>query len=174
VIDMAPTGHALELLRTPARLLHWSRLLLKALSGHRHLGMAQEIAVELAGISQQAHRLLEIMNDRKQSQVLVVMLAEPLPDRETQRLVEQLAELKLIPSAVFVNRVLLDPSAGCKRCTRAAASQYATMAGLQRKMKGLPLYVLPEMSDEPVGKHGLSTLIGSVQRLQSANASKRA
>ena len=44
VIDMAPTGHALELLRTPERLVVWTRLLLKSLSAHRTLPLAQELA----------------------------------------------------------------------------------------------------------------------------------
>ena len=37
LIDMAPTGHALELLRMPERMLLWSRLLLKSLAAHRTL-----------------------------------------------------------------------------------------------------------------------------------------
>src|SRR6185437_3533487 len=44
VVDMAPTGHALELLRTPERLVVWTRLLLKSLSAHRKLPLAQELA----------------------------------------------------------------------------------------------------------------------------------
>ncbi len=32
IVDLAPTGHALELLRMPDRMLLWSRLLLRALA----------------------------------------------------------------------------------------------------------------------------------------------
>ncbi len=42
LIDMAPTGHALELLRTPERILVWTRLLLKTLARHRTLPLAQD------------------------------------------------------------------------------------------------------------------------------------
>ena len=48
VIDMAPTGHALELLRMPERIATWSRLLLKMLAQHRTLALAQDVAVEIA------------------------------------------------------------------------------------------------------------------------------
>src|SRR5579864_8045446 len=48
VIDMAPTGHALELLRTPERLVVWARLLLKSLASHRKLALAREAAVKIA------------------------------------------------------------------------------------------------------------------------------
>ena len=57
VIDMAPTGHALELLRTPARLLAWARLLLKTLAAHRSLPFAQDAAVEVATLSQNVREL---------------------------------------------------------------------------------------------------------------------
>ncbi|HZD93251.1 MAG TPA: ArsA family ATPase, partial [Candidatus Sulfotelmatobacter sp.] len=61
LIDMAPTGHALELLRMPERILLWSRLLLKSLAAHRTLSLAQDVAVELAGLGQRVRKLLEIM-----------------------------------------------------------------------------------------------------------------
>ena len=59
-IDMAPTGHALELLRMPDRILLWSRLLLKSLAAHRTLALAQDVAVELAGLGQRVRKLLEL------------------------------------------------------------------------------------------------------------------
>src|SRR5690349_9632701 len=90
VIDMAPTGHALELLRTPERLVVWTRLLLKSLSAHRTLPLAQELAVEVASISQRARELAQLLKDRKRANVFVVMLAEPLPDRQTGRLLGNL------------------------------------------------------------------------------------
>src|SRR6202008_1796190 len=90
LIDMAPTGHALELLRTPERIAQWSRLLLKTLAPHRTLPFAQEAAAEIAGIGQRVRHLVAMLRDVRRSQVWPVMLAEPLPDRETGRLLRQL------------------------------------------------------------------------------------
>ena len=87
-IDMAPTGHALEVLRTPARLLGWARVLLKTLAHHRTLPLARDAAVEIATVSQRVRELAATITDAKRSQVWVVMLAEPLPDRETRRLLD--------------------------------------------------------------------------------------
>ena len=81
-IDMAPTGHALELLRMPDRILLWSRLLLKSLAAHRTLALAQDVAVELAGLGQRVRKLLELMRDPRQSRAWAVMLPEPVPDRQ--------------------------------------------------------------------------------------------
>src|SRR5579864_5083979 len=132
VIDMAPTGHALELLRTPERLVVWTRLLLKSLAAHRKLPLAQELAVEVASISQRARELVSLLKDQKETSVVVVMLPEPLPDRQTGRLLASLADLSLKPSAVFVNRVLAPHQAiECHRCKSARAWQSATLARLQ-------------------------------------------
>src|SRR5262249_55267068 len=105
LIDMAPTGHALELVRTPERILRWSRLLLKSLAGHRTLSLAQDVAVELAELGQRVRKLLEIMHDPKQSRAWVVMLPEPVPDRQTRRLLAAMEELGITVDSLFVNRV---------------------------------------------------------------------
>ena len=64
VVDMAPTGHALEVLRTPERLLAWARMLLKTLAAHRTLPLTREIAVEIAKISQKVRGLAISLRDR--------------------------------------------------------------------------------------------------------------
>src|SRR5437016_8764234 len=76
VIDMAPTGHALELLRMPERMLLWSRLLLKSLAAHRTLPLAQDAAVEIASVGQQVRELTKVLQDDVRSRVMVVTLPE--------------------------------------------------------------------------------------------------
>ncbi len=136
VLDMAPTGHALELLRMPARLAHWARLLLKTLARHRTLPLAQDLAVEIAQVEQRARELLKLLADEKQARVMPVMLAEPLPDRETERLLAALDDIGLATPELIVNRVLLVEDVGtCPRCRRAFAWQQATLAKLGRRAR---------------------------------------
>jgi arsenite-transporting ATPase len=155
VIDMAPTGHALELLRTPERLVVWTRLLLKSLSAHRKLPLAQELAVEVASISQRARELAELLKDPKSASVFVVMLPEPLPDRQTGRLLQNLTDLELSPSAVFVNRVLTKEE-GCSRCELARQWQMATMARLPTEK--LTHYAVADYQRQIAGPAGLAKL----------------
>ena len=108
VIDMAPTGHALEVLRTPERLLAWARVLLKTLAAHRTLPIARDAGVEIAKLSQRVRELSSILRDSKRCQIVTVTLAELLPDYETRRLLESLRELQAPLGAVFVNRVRMD------------------------------------------------------------------
>ena len=164
VIDMAPTGHALELLRTPERLVVWTRLLLKSLAAHRKLPTAQDLAVEVASISQRARELVTLLKDQKETSIFVVMLPEPLPDRQTGRLLASLKDLELEPSAVFVNRVLAEREAiECPRCKTARAWQLATLSRL--RTDEFPHYAVPNFAGQIAGAAGLRKLTKSLWAL---------
>src|SRR5436309_1171121 len=156
-IDMAPTGHALELLRMPDRILLWSRLLLKSLAAHRTLALAQDVAVELATLGQRIRKLIEIMRDPAQSRVWAVMLAEPVPDHQTTRLLRAVAEIGISVDSVFVNRVLVQEKAQsrCSRCMRARAWQMATLKTLRKKYGSYQTYLAPELAGESAGAAAL-------------------
>ncbi len=164
VIDMAPTGHALEVLRTPARMLAWARVLLKTLAAHRTLPIARDVAVEVATLSQNVRELAAILRDRKRCRLAVVTLPEPLPDYETQRLLQGLKELNAPLGTVFVNRVLIGDQV-CARCKLAAQWQALSLASLRRQLRGREIFVAPEF-DEPIsGPKGLQQLTRKVFRL---------
>ena len=171
VIDMAPTGHALELLRMPERMLVWSRLLLKMLAAHRSLPLAQDAAVEIAGISQRVRQLAAMLKDAKQSQLTVVMLPEPLPDRETGRLLRELRAMSAPPPSIFVNRVLFDPPAPCKRCQLARQWQLFTLAHLRLKTS---LFLVRDFRKELAGRSGLQSLTRELWHLEPVPVRRRA
>ncbi len=162
-IDMAPTGHALEVLRTPARLLGWARVLLKTLAHHRTLPIARDAAVEIATVSQRVRELAASLSDPQRSQTWVVMLAEPLPDHETRRLISALGEMKTPIAGLFVNRVLFNAK-GCPRCSRRQLWQRQTLAQVRRLR--LPILVVPEFDEEIAGKRGLERLTKALWRLR--------
>ena len=165
-IDMAPTGHALELLRMPERILLWSRLLLKSLAAHRTLALAQDVAVELAGLGQRVRKLLEIMRDPRQSCAWVVMLPEPVPDRQTQRLLAAMKELGIGVGSLLVNRVLLDSETGCRHCRRARQWQRATLRSLEQKYGEHRLYLVRDFPQEIAGAARLKKFTGELWQLQ--------
>jgi anion-transporting ArsA/GET3 family ATPase len=142
----------------PERILHWSRLLLKTLAAHRTLPLARDVAVEIATISQRVRELAKMLLDRKRSQVWPVMLAEPLPDRETARLLEAMKELGAEAGAIFVNRLVFAEDAGdCPRCTLARAWQLNTLHGTGRRLKigRRKIYVIRNLAHEIAGKKAL-------------------
>jgi arsenite/tail-anchored protein-transporting ATPase len=167
VIDMAPTGHALDLLRTPERILAWTRLLLKTLAAHRTLGFARDAAVKVAELGQQVRDLLEILKDPKQTRIVTVVLPEPLPDRETERLMRDLEVLGLSAGAMFINRVLFpDDVAGCRRCEQARRWQDATLARLADTCADKTLYVARNFPAEIAGRRALGSFTGELWRVK--------
>jgi arsenite-transporting ATPase len=159
IIDMAPTGHALELLRLPERMQLWSRLLLKTLAAHRKLALAQDVAVEIAAFGQRVRELAALLKDSQRARVWTVMLPEPLPDRETQRLRQQLAGLGMAGGPLLVNRVLFpDDPGNCRRCRRTRQWQLATLARLRQGSDFAEIYVLKNFAAEIAGKQGLQNL----------------
>ncbi|HEY6937493.1 MAG TPA: TRC40/GET3/ArsA family transport-energizing ATPase, partial [Terriglobales bacterium] len=166
IIDMAPTGHALELLRLPQRMLLWSRLLLKTLAVHRTLALAQDVAVEIAAFGQRVRELASLLQDRQRARVWTVMLPEPLPDRETERLRQQLAGLGMRGGPLLINRVLFAADVGsCRRCRRTRHWQLATLARLQRRGDSAEIYVLKNFAAEIAGKRGLRSLTAQLWQL---------
>jgi arsenite/tail-anchored protein-transporting ATPase len=165
IIDMAPTAHALELLRMPEKVLTWSRLLLKSLASHRKLALARETAVKIAELEVRARELSQLLAS-SETAVYVVMLPEPLPDRETARLLEELRKLKLVPEAVFVNRVVSGgEGATCERCRGTATWQASVLRGLKRRSQARAVYAIPAFDDELVGKDGLRELTSEIWQL---------
>ena len=171
IIDMAPTGHALELLRTPERILVWARLLLKSLAAHRKLALAREAAVKIAELEVKAR---EFSHSLKSSgvAVFVVMLPEPLPDRETERLLQELRTLGVEPEAVFVNRVhrLAEASdkkgsSSCAQCRETAVWQMRVLSGLKRRLGVSTVYTIPAFELGPAGKRGLREITKKLWQL---------
>lgn len=175
-IDMAPTGHALELLRTPDRMLLWSRLLLKALAKHRSLPWAQDAAVEIAAMAQRVRELARMFRDRRQALVVAVMLAEPLPDRETGRLLAALKELGAGTSPIFVNRILFERDvAHCQHCRRARECQLATLRSVDERIgPDRQVLIVREFGEEVAGRRKLESFTRELWQLQRPGRPDRA
>ncbi len=165
-IDMAPTGHALELLRMPDRILAWTRPLLKTLAAHRTLAAARDAAVKVAELGQRVRELASLLKDGAGAHVHVVLLPELLPDRETERLISSLKTLTLTPKSIFLNRVIFAKDVGrCQRCRRSIQSQQEMMVGLKRKYRGIDVYAVRNFPGEIAGKAALAKFTGELWRL---------
>lgn len=166
VIDMAPTGHALELLRTPERILAWTKVLLKTLSSHRTLDLVRDAGVKVAELGKHIRELIALLQDSSQTSIFTVMLPEPLPDHETARLLDELRNLKMTVGSLFINRVLFPKDIrGCQRCRRASGWQMATLAKLLHRHAQVSLFVVRNFPAEIAGKAGLRSFSGELWRV---------
>ena len=166
LIDMAPTGHALDLLRTPERILVWTRLLLKSLAHHRTLALARDAGAKIAELGQAARDLVVFLGNPRRARVYAVMLPETLPDRQTERLIAELSKLRISTAAIFVNRVLLKNNVrGCRRCSRTRQWQLATLDKLSARYSPIPLYIVRNFAHEIAGEKALRRFVGELWRL---------
>jgi arsenite-transporting ATPase len=166
IIDMAPTGHALELLRMPERIVTWSRLLLKSLAAHRKLALARNAAVRIAELELRARELLQAFKRSGEVSVFAVMLPEPLPDRETERLLAELEQLGLTASALFINRLIFaKDAANCPRCRVTAAWQSSVLDNLNTRNSGKKMFVIHNFVGEIAGANGLRAITDKLWRL---------
>lgn len=166
IIDMAPTGHALELLRMPERIVTWSRLLLKSLAAHRKLALARNAAVKIAELELRARELLQAFKRSGEVGVFAVMLPEPLPDRETERLLAELDRLGLEPVALFVNRIIFSKdAANCTRCQLAAEWQLSVLANLKNRHSAKQVFAIRNFAQEIAGANGLRAITDELWRL---------
>jgi anion-transporting ArsA/GET3 family ATPase len=136
----------------------WTRLLLKTLAAHRTLAIIRDAGLRIAELGQHVREMLAAIKDRKRTQVSVVMLAEPLSDSETGRLIKTLEEMNVQVEALFINRVNLSASAGCQRCIRARSWQMRILSEVARRYQHLQAYVIEEFPTEIAGAKGMQTL----------------
>jgi len=166
IIDMAPTGHALELLRTPERILAWTRLLLKSLAAHRTLSVVKELGVKVAELGKEVRELAGSLTNARHTQIFTVMLPEALPDLETERLMRELRTLELASRSIFVNRVLFREDIGrCASCQLVRKWQLKTMAKLKIRYPDAMIYVVRHFPAEIAGKKALRAFTNELWNL---------
>ncbi|MHB1843626.1 MAG: ArsA family ATPase [Deltaproteobacteria bacterium] len=175
VVDMAPTGHALRLLETPAllrrlaqvfdTLLQKHRFLAQSLGGRYRPDQADAVVREL---EDGARELRALIADGAQSAFHWVLLPEPLALEETLDGVRRLAQGGLPLAGFIVNRCLRPPRGRCEPCAGRLRSERATLARIRRELPALPIRLIPELEREPIGQEALRALWRSARRPPAA------
>jgi arsenite-transporting ATPase len=154
VMDMAPSGHALRLLETPAVVQDWAKVLMSILLKYQPVVGIGELGAMLLRLSREIGRLRELLTDSRRSRFVVVTRGAALPRAETVRLVRRLARMHVHVAAVIVN------AAGrgtCGRCRREASAEGREIAALRRAIpaRAIPLVIAPAEVPPPHGPDGL-------------------
>jgi len=153
VVDMAPSGHTLNLFALMDfldRLLESLRLfqekhryMIEALSGKYTDDEADEFLDEMTADLASGRSQLQ---DPERATCWVVAIPEPLSVRETERFIEALSELEIPLGGIVVNRLT------------GSAPQKTALAEFDRISPSRPVLGLPLQTEEPVGHNALTAL----------------
>ena len=164
VVDMAPSGHTLNLFR----LMDFLEQFLEALDlfQEKHRFMTQRFAGQYA--PDEADRFLQemkqdlatgraLLQDATRTACMVVAIAEPMSWLESQRLIESLQELQIPVGGLWVNQLLPAGESDRRGGQQQILSKFEAIADSQ------PVWMVPQQPTEPVGNTALDQLWTQVQ-----------
>jgi arsenite/tail-anchored protein-transporting ATPase len=166
VIDTAPTGHTLQLLRMPDAVVTWIQALVK----HRRAVLeidrgaeqtARQAADEdpvLAALERRQRRLSDLrrtLMDRSRTSFAMVMVPERLVIEETARAAELLAEAGVDVGGLIVNRVLPEGLEGEFFISR-KAQERTYLDEIERRFRRLPRVEVRQMPKDVYGLESLA------------------
>ena len=166
VVDTAPTGHTLQLLRMPDAVVTWIQALVKhrraVLEIDRGPAQPQEAAEKedpvLMALERRHQRLAalrKMLMDRKRTSFALVTVPERLVIEETARAAEMLGEAGVDVGGLIVNRVLPDGLEGEFYRSRKAQEQ-TYLEEIERRFRRLPRVQVHQLPRDVYGKASLA------------------
>ena len=154
VVDTAPTGHTLRLLRMPETALQWVHALLAILLKYRKVIGLGDLAADLVEVARDLRELAALLRDPERTGFVAVTRAAELPRLETGRLLARLTDLGIHVPALVVNRVT---SGACARCAAAARRERRVTTALGTALpERCAMIVAPALPVPPRGADALT------------------
>lgn len=169
VVDMAPSGHALNLLGLMDFLDQFlealdlfqekHRAISEAFTGRYQGDRGDEFLQDMKGDLQTGRALLQ---DRDRTRCVVVGIAEAMSLEETRRFVTSLQGLQIPLGGVWVNRLV----AGSEDLSPGDRDRYAEqqqiLPGFQELVQGLPLLGIAQLATPPLGGEALDRVMAQM------------
>ena len=177
VLDTAPTGHTLQLLRMPDAITTWIQALVRHRRAMLEIDRGAEQTAEaaaaadpvLAALERRHERLAQlrrIMTDRSRTSFVFVMIPERLAIEETARAAEQLADTGIDVAGLVVNRVLPDGLEGeFYRSRKAQEETY--LKEIDRRFGRLPRVRVRQLPRDVYGLESLALVSDQLVDTQS-------
>ncbi|GAB4368289.1 MAG: arsenical pump-driving ATPase [Elainellaceae cyanobacterium] len=163
VVDMAPSGHSLNLfglmdfldrfLEALALFQEKHRVISQSLTGRCSDDEADAFLTTMKADLATGRQLLQ---DATRTACLIVAIAEPMSYLETRRFLEALAQLQIPCGGLFVNRLRSAPE-DCSVEQQEMLQKFLALAEPQ------PVWAVPLQAEEPVGMAALDRLFAQVK-----------
>lgn len=171
VVDMSPTGHALNLLRLMDfldRLLESvelfqekHRAISRSFTGRYVEDEGDDFLQEMKEDLSQGRALIQ---DPDRTACVLVAIAEPMSFAETSRFRDQLEQLEIPFGGIIVNRTIADDGTADRFLEQTKLLQQFLSLGQGLETKGLETLILrsPQLADPPLGNEAIDRLFGQL------------
>jgi len=160
VVDTAPTGHTLRLLRTPETLAGFASLFDALLAKHRFLAWSLggrrrgDATDELVDeVERQARELVQLLVDPRRTSFTWVLLPEPLSWAETKDGLRELKAAGIHVAEVVINQLTPPPLGRCALCSTRRRAEAEIVGEVRRR--GLRPRLVARQADAPQGLEAL-------------------
>ena len=170
VVDMAPSGHTLNLLGIKDFLDVVLNSLELFQQKHRTIATTftgrytpDEVDEFLANMKSELAESNRLLQDANFTACLVVAIAEPMSLLETQRFLDNLQQLEITCGGLLVNKILTDINQDIDR--------YSEQQKLLNSFLNIsvihPLFTVPQQITQPLGSLALDHLISQIQKVDT-------
>ncbi|MBL1174107.1 ArsA family ATPase [Pantanalinema sp. GBBB05] len=174
VVDMAPSGHTLnlfglmdfldEFLAALDLFQEKHRVISQTFTGRYTADAADDFLTTMKADLANGRQLLQ---DQAQTACLVVAIAEPMSLLETHRFLTALETLAIPFGGLFINHLLPNLSTSPSLLDR-LAEQHQLLKDFLTLAAPQPVWTVPEQPQEPIGAIGLDALMAEVSPAQTA------
>lgn len=173
VVDMAPSGHTLnlfglmdfldEFLAALDLFQEKHRVISQTFTGQYTADAADDFLTTMKADLANGRQLLQ---DRAQTACLVVAIAEPMSLLETHRFLTALETLAMPVGGLFINHLLPNSPTSPSLLDR-LAEQHQLLKDFLTLAEPQPVWAVPEQLQEPIGAIGLDALMAQVKPTQT-------
>ncbi len=179
VVDTAPTGHTLRLLRMPAFFRRWLDALDALLAKHRYLAALYRGSVPeddahrfLQGLAGSLDALARVLQDADRCLFVPVLRAERIIVAETRRLVEAL-QAHCVPRSDLIVNALHPTGSACPTCRERAEREALELRRIVQHFAGYRLWTLPLLETEPHGHRRLGAFWNDARPIHPPSPARR-
>jgi arsenite-transporting ATPase len=170
VVDMAPSGHTLNLLgikdflevvlNSLESFQEKHRAIAKSFTGRYTADELDDFLVKMKSELAESRRLLQ---DESFTTCLVVAIAEPMSLLETERFIASLQKLEIACGGILINRIIPDANADLDRY-----SEQQQLLDKFLKISGnKPSFIIPQQASSPLGGEALDNIINQIQKIDT-------
>lgn len=182
VVDMAPSGHTLNLFHLMDFLDGFLAALELFQEKHRVISQSftgrytpDEADAFLQSMTAELSAGRQLLQDPSHTACLVVAIAEPMSLLETQRFLEALAQLNVPHGGLLINRILSSTTESTAPCAQ-TLDRYSEQQALLQQFLQLAqqfqlsnLFTVPEQPQDPIGAIALDTLVSQIYPIKTVD-----